>query len=166
MPDRAGKSRAPTHYDVLGVPRTASAQEIRAAFRALAKLHHPDVRESTKNGRRDQAPREGSGEGGGGERFIEIGRAFEVLGDPEARREYDRELAVAEDAARGMNMPGSIGRGHFTWSNIAGRGARGDRPEGEISKDLGELDDLYDTFFGGGGSENGGGGGPSDPGAG
>ena len=61
-------------YDVLGVPRTASAEEIRAAFRRQARRYHPDV-----NKEPDAA-----------ERFAELTRAYEVLSDQDTRSRYDR----------------------------------------------------------------------------
>ena len=61
-------------YEVLGVARGADADEIRRAYRALARTHHPDV----------------SREPGAEERFKEIGEAHALLSDPERRAEYDR----------------------------------------------------------------------------
>ncbi|HEX2039136.1 MAG TPA: molecular chaperone DnaJ [Acidimicrobiales bacterium] len=58
-------------YKVLGVPETASEKEITRAYRKLAKQHHPDAG------------------GGNEERFKEISAAYEVLGDPAKRKEYD-----------------------------------------------------------------------------
>jgi len=62
------------YYKILGVPRTADADAVRKAFRALARLYHPDVAKDKR---------------GGEERFKEINEAYEVLGDPEKRRKYD-----------------------------------------------------------------------------
>lgn len=62
------------YYDILGVPRTASQEEIKRAFRQLAREHHPDV---------NQDPR-------ADERFKEINEAYQVLSDPERRAQYDR----------------------------------------------------------------------------
>jgi DnaJ-class molecular chaperone len=62
------------YYDVLGVPRTASAKEIKAAFRKLARKHHPDVN---------------PGDANAADRFKEINEANEVLSDPEKRKKYD-----------------------------------------------------------------------------
>lgn len=62
------------YYDVLGVPRTASQKEIRAAFRKLARRYHPDVKPGDKAAEA---------------RFKAINEAHEVLSDPEKRRRYD-----------------------------------------------------------------------------
>lgn len=65
-------------YEVLGVSRDADADEIRRAYRALARTHHPDV----------------SKEPGAEERFKEIGEAYAVLSDPERRAAFDRGEAA------------------------------------------------------------------------
>src|ERR1700682_2465776 len=62
------------YYDVLGVPRSASAKEIKTAFRKLARKHHPDVN---------------PGDAAAEARFKEINEANEVLSDPEKRQLYD-----------------------------------------------------------------------------
>src|SRR6266496_3129304 len=61
------------YYSSLGVAKTASQKEIKAAYRKLARKHHPDVNQDK------------SSEG----RFKEINEAYEVLGDPEKRKKYD-----------------------------------------------------------------------------
>ena len=62
------------YYDALGVPRTASADELQRAYRKLARQYHPDVN-------RDP---------GAEERFKEINEAYSVLSDPDARGRYDQ----------------------------------------------------------------------------
>ena len=63
-------------YKVLGVHRRATAQEIRKAYKAMAREWHPD-----KNS-----------DPGAEERFIEITKAYELLSDPERRRNYDNKV--------------------------------------------------------------------------
>ena len=63
------------YYETLGVPRTATPDEIKKAFRQLARIHHPDV-----------AKNKAAGEA----KFKEINEAYDVLGDAEKRRKYDQ----------------------------------------------------------------------------
>jgi molecular chaperone DnaJ len=72
------------YYEVLGVPRNASGEEIRREFRKLAKLYHPDRNR----------------ESGAEEKFKEINEAYQVLSDPEKRSRYDRYGRV--DIAEGF----------------------------------------------------------------
>src|SRR5947208_15764223 len=62
------------YYKTLGVPREASQDEIRKAFRKLAREYHPDVAKDKKKAE---------------EKFKEINEAYEVLGDPAKRKKYD-----------------------------------------------------------------------------
>lgn len=63
-------------YGVLGVPRDATAREIRRAYRRLARRHHPDLNSSPD----------------GPERFAALAHAYEILHDPAERARYDRTL--------------------------------------------------------------------------
>ena len=63
------------YYEVLGVPRTATADDIKKAFRKLARIHHPDVAKDKKAGEK---------------KFKEINEAYEVLSDTEKRAKYDQ----------------------------------------------------------------------------
>ena len=72
------------YYAVLGVAREASAEEIKKAFRKLARKHHPDVAKDKQ---------------GAEETFKEINEAHEVLSDPEKRKKYDRLGASWQEAA-------------------------------------------------------------------
>lgn len=99
-------------YDVLGVERSADAAEIKAAYRKLAVKYHPD-----KN------PDDPSSQ----ECFQEISAAYEILGDPEKRRTYDRFGRVGNGAGGGSPFGGQAGAGGF-----------------------GDFFDIFSTVFGGG----------------
>jgi curved DNA-binding protein len=79
------------YYEILGVPRTATAEEIKKAFRRLARIHHPDV-----------AKNKATGEA----KFKEINEAYEVLSDAEKRRKYDQLGANWEHGAEFTPPPG------------------------------------------------------------
>ena len=64
------------YYEVLGVPRTATADDIKRAYRQLARKHHPDLQPAAERTR-------------AAERFKEINEAYEVLSDSDKRGKYD-----------------------------------------------------------------------------
>ena len=119
------------YYQILGVSETATVDEIKKAFRRLAKQYHPD-----RNPSNAQAA----------ERFKEINEAQDVLSDPEKRKRYDRLRRYgAYDGA------GGGGRG-------AGAGPQGPGVDFDLS-DLGSfggLGDLFSSIFGRRGAEGGG----------
>ncbi|MET7601580.1 DnaJ C-terminal domain-containing protein [Streptomyces avermitilis] len=132
------------YYDVLGVSRTAGAEEIQQAFRKLARKHHPDINKDPN----------------AEERFKEINDAYSVLSDPDQRRRYDRfgenfrqipedydERVAAAAGARGGGAAGGGPRVRFH------RG-QGDDFEGSGI----DFDDLFGGIFGRGGP-----GGPRGP---
>ena len=82
-------------YDVLGVPRDASAEAIKQAYRRLARQHHPDANR---------------GNPASEEKFKEINAAYEVLSDPEKRARFDR-FGQAEAGAGGFNFGNTGGPG-------------------------------------------------------
>ena len=65
------------YYETLGVSKTASEDEIKSAFRKLARKYHPDMAKA-----KDKATAE--------EKFKQINEAYEVLSDPEKRKKYDQ----------------------------------------------------------------------------
>src|SRR5579884_2920191 len=84
------------YYEVLGVARSASDDEVKKAFRRLAKQYHPDTNK----------------ESGAEARFIEINEAYEVLSDPQKRAAYDRygHMGVGNGAGAGAGF-GDFGFG-------------------------------------------------------
>jgi molecular chaperone DnaJ len=83
------------YYEMLGVSRDADKEEIKRAYRRLARKYHPDVNK----------------EDGAEERFKEINRAYEVLSEPETRARYDRfgEAGVGSAAGAGFQDFGDLG---------------------------------------------------------
>jgi curved DNA-binding protein len=110
------------YYQTLGVERSASPDDIKQAFRKLARIHHPDV-----------AKNKAAGE----EKFKEINEAYEVLGDPEKRRRYDELGANWQDGGGGD--PAGAHRG-------AGAGAR---PGSDFEFGGTGFSDFFESFFGG-----------------
>jgi molecular chaperone DnaJ len=112
------------YYEVLGVPRAASQDEIKRAFRQLAREHHPDVNKDP----------------GAADRFKIINEAYQVLGDPERRARYDRGDFVA--AGRPDGRGGSFGAGPFEdlfdmfFGQTMGAGMRSGEPGPERGSDL------------------------------
>jgi len=120
-------------YDVLGVPRTATDDDVKKAYRKLARENHPDANQ---------------GDAAAEERFKEIQSAYDVLSDAEKRKQFD---AFGANGARGGGPggPGGAGPGGFTYENvdlsdllgqfggIFGRGSgRRARPQPERGADL------------------------------
>jgi DnaJ-class molecular chaperone len=123
---------AQTPYEVLGVARTASANDIRKAYRKLAKELHPDL-----NPGKPEAEA----------RFKSVAAAYDLLSDPEKKARYDR----GEIDETGAERP------HYSYRPHA-EGAQGRKyaPDGEIN--IEDLDDLF-AMFGQRGRAQGGGGG-------
>lgn len=113
---------AKDYYNMLGVERNASPDDVKKAFRKLAHEHHPDK------------------SGGNEAKFKEVNEAFQVLGDPEKRRQYDQFGETFEDAQR---SGGSGGFGGFQGFS----GAQG------VNFDFSDLGDLFGSAFGGGREE-------------
>ncbi|MFN2609178.1 MAG: molecular chaperone DnaJ [Acidimicrobiales bacterium] len=123
------------YYKVLGVSDSATENELRRAYRKLAKQHHPDAHPGSE------------------ERFKEISAAYDVLGDAEKRKEYDevRRLGPMANPFAGAGRPGAGARG-------PGAGAGGAGGFNFTTDDLGGIfGDLFGRFRGGaGGTASGG----------
>ena len=99
---------AKNYYDILGVKKNASADEIKKAFRRLAQKHHPDA-------------------GGDEETFKNINEAYEVLSDPEKKKQYDRFGTVGNFSEQPGGWPGGAqgwpgGTRSYTYSSSDGSG--------------------------------------------
>jgi DnaJ-class molecular chaperone len=132
-------------YQELGVPRTASADEVRRAFRKLAKQYHPDKNQGDKAAE---------------ERFKRVSGAFDLLGDPDKRKKFDRgEIDADGREAPQPFDPFSRGHGPQGFRGQGGFNGGGGPPPGFEGVD---LNDILGDVFGqrGGGFRGGFGGGP------
>ncbi len=105
-------------YQLLGVARNASGDEIKKAYRRLAKMYHPDVTKGDKSSE---------------EKFKEISEAYNVLSDAEQRKKYDMFGAYAGQAGGG---PGS---GGFRWEGGPGADHQGFGDLGDLFSQLFEM---------------------------
>jgi curved DNA-binding protein len=136
-------------YEILGVPRTASQDDIQRAYRKLARAHHPDVNKDP----------------GAEERFKDVSEAYDVLSDPQTRRRYDAFGADFRQVPPDVD-PDTWARAQAGAGRRAGAGARsgsGARagsgaPRGGFGYADGDvdLDDLLGGLFGGRGGARGG----------
>ncbi len=119
------------YYNVLGVKRDASADDIKKAFRKLARKYHPDVNQNNSTAEA---------------KFKEINEAYEVLGDPDKRQKYDQ---FGADWNRYQQTGGT---GGFDWSRYVNQ-------PGGVRVDFGDFNgmggssgfsDFFETLFGGG----------------
>jgi molecular chaperone DnaJ len=131
------------YYEILGVSRDVDKEEIKIAYRRLARKYHPDVNK----------------EPGAEERFKEINRAYEVLSEPETRTRYDRfgEAGVAAGAGGGFQDIGDMGGfadifESFFSGFAGGAGGQTRRRSGPVRGDDLRLDlklDFQEAVFGG-----------------
>jgi len=107
------------YYDILGVPRKATPEEIRSAFRKKAREYHPDVAKDKVKG---------------AEKFKEVNEAYEVLSDPAKRTKYDQ---------MGREVPG----GGFAWQGSPGQAGMPDMEEFHFGGT--GYSDFFEHLFGG-----------------
>jgi len=119
---------AADYYDILGLSKSASADEIQKAYRKLARKFHPDMNPDDKSAK---------------ENFQKVQQAYDTLGTPEKRKLYDQLGPQYEQmGAGGPGGPGA-GPGGFRWGPGGGPGAGGVPPDVDLSDILGRM-------FGGG----------------
>ena len=128
------------------MPKTATAKEIKAAYRKLARQFHPDMNQGDKKAEA---------------RFKEVGEAYEVLSDGDKKSRYDQLGANWQDYERAARAGGGGAR---AWPG--GGFPAGGNVHVDFGEELGGFSDFFKTFFGGGGAGGGfgdafGGGGPS-----
>src|SRR5258707_15861392 len=109
-------------YEVLGIKRDASEDEIKRAYRQLAREHHPDRNPGDKQAEA---------------RFKEVQEAYDILSDKDKRTQYDRFGFVGPTSGFGGGPGGGRGPGGFSF-----QGAEG--------VDAAEAADIFRRFFGGG----------------
>ena len=119
------------YYETLGVSKTASEDEIKSAFRKLARKYHPDVAKDKKEAE---------------EKFKQINEAYEVLSDPEKRRKYD-QLGENWNQPGGFQAPPQWGGGQ---RGGGFHGAGGENGGVEFEFGGTGFSDFFEAFFGGG----------------
>jgi curved DNA-binding protein len=119
------------YYETLGVSKTASADEIKSAFRKLARKHHPDLVKP-----KEKATAE--------EKFKQINEAYEVLSDPEKRAKYD-QLGADWNQPGGFQPPPE-------WASDGGFRHYAGGNGGGVEFEFGGtgFSDFFEAFFGGG----------------
>ena len=120
------------YYELLGVSRTASEEEIKKAFRKLARQYHPDIAKDKKTAE---------------EKFKEINEAYEVLGDPEKRKKYDQ---LGPNWKAGQDFRPPPGWGSYAGGPFAGGAGRGGGGQQHYEFRFGGtgFSDFFEQLFG------------------
>ncbi|OGW64677.1 MAG: hypothetical protein A3H49_12980 [Nitrospirae bacterium RIFCSPLOWO2_02_FULL_62_14] len=117
------------YYDILGVNRSATADDIKKAYRKLARQYHPDLHAGARKGEMEK-------------KFKELNEAHEVLGDPETRKKYDRHGHRWQEAEAYEKARQQAGAGHgFGGGRHAG-------PEFTTGQGF-DFGDVFENLFGG-----------------
>jgi molecular chaperone DnaJ len=129
-------------YETLGVKRDAGADDIRKAYRKLARKHHPDLNPGDKTAE---------------DRFKKVQEAYDVLNDPKKKQMYDQvgyyseNGAPAGGAGAGAGSGPNMGFGGFDFSDVFSRaGAAGARPSGAPGANpsgAGNFQDIFNQWF-------------------
>lgn len=121
------------YYSILGIPKTASADDIKKAYRKLARKYHPDVNPNNEEAKR---------------KFQQVNEANEVLSDPENRKKYDEygeNWKHAEEYEKARQQQSRNG-GFADYSNFGGFGGSGESYS--FSGDDGQFSDFFESIFG------------------
>ncbi len=115
------------YYEILGVSKTATDEELKKAYRKLAKKYHPDANPDNKK----EAE----------EKFKEVNEAYEVLSDAQKRKMYDQFGTADPQGFGGFGNGGPFGGGNYYSYTSSGF---------DGFSDFGDLGDIFSSFFGGG----------------
>lgn len=119
------------YYEVLGVDKNVSEEDLKKAYRKLAKKYHPDANPDNKK----EAE----------EKFKEVSEAYETLSDPQKRRMYDQFGPDGPQCFGGG--AGGPGGGYYSYT---GSGFNGFSGFDGFGSDFGDIGDIFSSFFGGG----------------